>query len=278
MNIRKITSLTLLISFVLLMLTSIILYIEPAGRVAYWADWHLWGLSKTEWGNQHINLGFLFLAAVLLHFFYNFKVITAYLKNRARQFRLFTGSFNAALLLTVLFCIGTYYLLPPFSFIIDLGTAISERANIKYGEPPYGHAELSSLKSFARRTSLDLEKAKQLLAESGITFAGDKQPIGEIAKNNNLTPKALFAIIQKAEVKTESDSLFPNDPPAGFGRKTLAEVCAEYHLDCPAIARGLEKNSLQVDQYSSIKEMAEKNGREPLQLFEIIQSLATEEQ
>ena len=44
--IRKTISLTALLSFILLMLTSIILYIIPAGRVAYWADYHLGGSPK----------------------------------------------------------------------------------------------------------------------------------------------------------------------------------------------------------------------------------------
>ena len=51
MKMRKITSLTAALSFLLMVLTSIILYIVPQGRVAYWADWRLWGLSKTDWGN-----------------------------------------------------------------------------------------------------------------------------------------------------------------------------------------------------------------------------------
>jgi len=46
MKIRKITSLTALVSFVLEVITSVILYIVPQGRVAYWADWHLWGLNN----------------------------------------------------------------------------------------------------------------------------------------------------------------------------------------------------------------------------------------
>ena len=85
MNIRKITSMTMLLSFIFCILTSVILYIVPQGRVAYWADWHMWGLTKTDWGNLHINLGFLFIFAGLLHLYYNWSVITAYMKNRARQ-------------------------------------------------------------------------------------------------------------------------------------------------------------------------------------------------
>ena len=66
MKIRRITSLTASVAFLLMLLTSIILYIVPQGRVAYWADWRLWGLTKTDWGNIHINMGLLFLIALLL--------------------------------------------------------------------------------------------------------------------------------------------------------------------------------------------------------------------
>lgn len=49
---RKITSLTGLLSFLITLLTSVILYVVPEGRVAYWADWHLLGLTKTQWGTS----------------------------------------------------------------------------------------------------------------------------------------------------------------------------------------------------------------------------------
>ena len=65
MKIKRITSLTALISFILLLLNSIVLYITPHGRIAYWADWRLWGLTKTEWANQHIIIGILFFLAIL---------------------------------------------------------------------------------------------------------------------------------------------------------------------------------------------------------------------
>ena len=71
MKIRKITSLIALLSFLLLILNSIVLYIVPHGRIAYWADWRLWGLTKTEWENQHIIIGILFLLAIFLHIYYN---------------------------------------------------------------------------------------------------------------------------------------------------------------------------------------------------------------
>jgi hypothetical protein len=106
MRARKITSLTALLSFIPLFVTSVVLYIIPQGRVAYWADWRLWGLSKTQWGDIHINLGLLFLLSILLHVYYNWRPILNYLKNRARQVRIFTPEFNVALLLTTAFTIS----------------------------------------------------------------------------------------------------------------------------------------------------------------------------
>jgi len=277
MNTRKITSLTLFLSFVLLMLTSIILYIVPHGRVAYWSDWHLWGISKTEWGNLHINLGVLFLIAFVFHLYFNFKMIMAYLKNKAKELRIFTSSFNAALLLTLLVCIGTYFMIPPMNYVIDLGNFFTEKADVKYGEPPYGHAELSSLKIFARRVNLDFEKAKELLDNGGITYENDKQTIEEIAKANKLTPQDVYEIMKPAEIKPEPGSSFPDAPPPGFGRNTLADICAEYNLHLPDILRALQKNNIKAAPENSIKDIAEQNGKEPMGIFEIIYTAVTGE-
>ena len=83
MTLRKITSLTATLSFVLTVVTSTILYLVPQGRVAYWADWRMWGLSKTQWGDIHINVGLLFLLALCVHIYYNWKPLVVYLETGA---------------------------------------------------------------------------------------------------------------------------------------------------------------------------------------------------
>jgi hypothetical protein len=100
---KKITSLTAMISFLVLIVNSVVLYIVPHGRVARWADWRLWGLSREQWEAQHTIIGLLFLVAIFFHTYYNWKPLVAYLKNKARQFRLFTKEFNIALLITCYF-------------------------------------------------------------------------------------------------------------------------------------------------------------------------------
>ncbi len=275
MNIRKITSMTMFISFILLVLTSVILYIVPQGRVAYWADWHLWGLSKTEWGNQHINLGFLFLFAGLLHIYYNWRPITAYMKNRARELKVFTLSFNVAMLLTLVIGVGTYFEVPPMSSVIDLGDSFKDAAAIKYGEPPYGHAELSSLKLFSKKQDVDLDQAMDLLKTAGIQFSDSKETLAVIAAENKLSPQAIYQIIKPAVRKKAAGSTesFPDSPMSGFGNMTLAAVCSEYNLIFHDIRRGLQEKNVKVNADMTIKEIATANGKDPMAIFEDISSL-----
>jgi hypothetical protein len=104
-RIKRIVPLTAFLSFVLVILNSVALYISPHGRVAYWVDWRFLGLSKTQWADQHIIVGLLFLIALLLHIYYNWNPIVAYLKSKARKIKVFTPDFNIALALTILFTI-----------------------------------------------------------------------------------------------------------------------------------------------------------------------------
>ena len=270
MNMRKIISMTMLLSFAALFLTSIILYIVPHGRVAYWSGWRLWGLSKNQWGDLHINLGFLFLFAGLLHIYYNWKPLLAYMKDKAKKLKIWTTSFNVALIVILVVSIGTLLHVPPMSTIIDFGETLKERASEKYGEPPYGHAELSSLRLFARRTDMDLDKALALLRQASITVQGPDQTILEIAQANQTTPKAIFDIMKKA-IRPEQSVGLPDAPPPGFGRQTLEEICLQYGINPKMLLQRLASKKIRVTPEMTLKEAAAINNLDPHALYEILQ-------
>ncbi len=276
MNIRRVTSLTLLISFVLCIITSVVLYIAPHGRVAFWSNWHLWGLDKTQWGELHLNLGILLLLAGLLHIYYNWRPITAYLKDKAKQIRVFTADFNIALLLSLIVGVGTYFHIPPMSTIVEFGESIKDSAASVYGEPPYGHAELSSLKTFADRVHLDLSKSMELLRQAGIDFRDHRQTISDIAKNNGITPKQVYEIIKSARNGGDTDghALLPTVPPPGFGRKRLGEMCAEYGLDTDGMIVFLSDKGIKAMADQRIKEIAKGNNMAPEDIFALISEFA----
>ncbi len=274
MKIRRIASLTALLSFIFLITTSIILYIVPPGRVAYWADWRLWGLTKTEWSNIHVNLGFLLLLAISLHIYYNWKPIVSYLKNKAKRVKVFTKEFNISLALTIIFILGTYLFVPPFAWVLELSESIKDSATVTYGEPPYGHAELSTLKTFASRMGFDLVQSMEHLNKTGIKFDSEKQTIKEIAKTNKLTPQQLFLAMKPADEPAMTKKM-PNIPPAGFGKRSLADICQEYNLNIPTILRGLAEKNIKASTEISIKTIAEQSNMSPIDLYEIVKELSS---
>ena len=278
MNLRRAVSLTLLISLVPLLITSVVLYIVPEGRVAFWSDWKMLGLTKSQWGDIHINLGWLFLLAGLFHLYLNWKPILLYMKNKAKELKVFTVEFTISLVLTLVCTVGTLMGVPPFSTIIDFGTSFKEAASQRYGEPPYGHAELSSLATLARRTGLDPEKAMVELSAAGLRYETEQQTVLELAQLNDMTPKEVWSIMQKAKPEEVSGekSVFPDEPIPGFGRQTLEEICNTYQLDSKELVLALEKTGLVVDRTKSFKDIAENNNTDPLSLFELIRSIVLE--
>jgi hypothetical protein len=278
MKIRKITSLTAALAFIIMMLTSIILYIVPQGRIAYWADWHLWGLTKEQWGNIHINTGILFLVALGFHIYYNWKPFISYLKDKAKNLKVFTKEFNVALLIAVIVVGGTHFELPPFSSVLAISTGIKDKAAEKYGEPPYGHAELSSLKTFTKKMGIDLKESMARLKAAGYKIESETQTLSEIGRQNAVSPQQVYLVIKPAVKQPTAQSgktqKLPDEPLTGTGNLTLADLCSQYNLNIKAITRGLAKEGLQVSEELTIKKIGEKNQVSPIDIYEKIKAVA----
>lgn len=272
---RKITSLTLVISGIIELVTSIVLYIIPSGRVAYWSDYQLFGLSKVQWGDIHITVGTLFLLMAGAHIYFNWRPIKSYLKNKKKKLTLFTKNFAVALFLSLYVTVGTLYGLPPMNYIIKLGEYFTTTANEKHGEPPYGHAELSSMKMFCSRLNIDLTQAIELLKVAGIEITDVKQPIGEISKNNDLTPQQFYNIIKGAVIISVSDgTAFPESPFPGFGKKTIKDLCQIYNLEMAEVLTTLEKAGFTAQADDTVKDLSRKNDSNPMVIFEIFKEIA----
>ena len=269
-RLRKIVSLTAALSFLGLVLTSVILYIVPQGRVAYWAGWKLWGLTKTLWTDLHINLGVLFVLVALLHMYYNWRPMVSYLKDVSKKLRIFTLNFTMALIVTCVVVVGTYFKIPPMSTVIEVGDAITQRANRKYGEPPYGHAELSPLKIFCKRVDLDPDACVVRLRRVGIKIESEKQTIREIARLNGITPQALYDLMKPESRKDTGSSALPFKPAPGFAKRPLKDICREYQLNMVKILQALSWHGIVAQGEMNLKAIAEKNGMSPQDVYSLI--------
>ena len=278
MKIKKIASLTAFLAFILMLLTSFILYIVPHGRIANWADWHLWGLTKPQWEGIHLNFGLLFLIALGVHIYYNWKPVMSYMKDKANRFKLFTKEFNVALILVVVFGLGTCFEVPPFSSFLALSESIKDGAAEKYGNPPYGHAELSSLKTFAKRMGMDLKQSLENLKKAGYRVEDEIQTLAEIGRINSITPqqinKAMKSSTGNSSLYDGDSGKLPDAAPGGTGNLTIADLCSQFNLDIKVITRGLSKQNIKAREDMTIRKIAEKNQISPIDVYEGIKAIA----
>jgi hypothetical protein len=271
MKLRRIVSLWLFAIGSLLLTTSAILYITPHGRVAYWAGWTFWGLSKDQWTALHINLGLLFVIAGILHTYLNWRPITIYLKNKSRRLVVLTAEFSLVLVVTIVTLVATQLALPPHQWVLDLNEAIKDSASERFGEPPYGHAELSSLQTLARRLDINLVLAMERLRASGYEFEGPRTTLLEIAEAHGVTPQVVWEAMQPDPSEIgDGPPPMPAIPAPGTGKRTVGGICEEYGFELGEIIAVLSENGLDVTADETLKEIGDRNDTSPGELYEMI--------
>lgn len=262
---RKITSLSLGFSFLIMSYTGIILYIVPKGKVAYWSDWHLLGLSKTQYGELHVTSMFTMLFFASIHIYYNWKPLVGYLRDKSKKISFTKKEFLIALGINVFFVVSTLYMIQPVKSILDLESSIKEYWANEYGEPPYGHAEESKLSVISRRQGLDLEQVQENLEESGITFDGDER-ILDIAKKNNTNPSEIYKIMYPEFKKIKK----PKNVPSSLGRRTLQELSDMGLIDLEKSIKKLQTKDVDASGETRIKQISEEMDSKPLNVYNFL--------
>jgi hypothetical protein len=168
--------------------------------------------------------------------------------------------------------LGTYFEIAPFRWVLEFSDSIKAAAAQKYGEPPYGHAELSSLKVFANKMGYDLSAAMNRLVKANISVKSEKESIQDIATRNHLSPQQVY-LAMKPLREVSRPIKMPQSPPPGTGNRSLAELCQEYNLNIPLILNGLSEENIKAAADMTIKEIAQKNSRSPVDVYETIREL-----
>ncbi|MCD6497811.1 MAG: DUF4405 domain-containing protein [Deltaproteobacteria bacterium] len=197
---RSFVSLLTTFSFLGLAITGIVLFIEPHGRVAFWTWWRFLGLSKSQWDGVHIILGWTFIISSGLHIYLNWRPLMRYLRGRVSSgFRLSTELVVAATL-TLLLAITAALNVPPTSYLLKLNEAIkSSWMECGANDPPFGHAEMKSLRDLCLIRDIELSKAMATLKDAGIKVGSPSESIATIAKNNGLSPAGVYRYIRALE-------------------------------------------------------------------------------
>jgi len=265
--------------FLVLSITGIVLFIMPPGRIAYWTDWRFLGLTKDHWGSIHICSGVVFIVAGILHtFYYNWKPLINYIVKKISGRRL-RAELAISSIIILFVIVGAIYGIPPLGPFLDFNEYVKSSWVIsKEYEPPFGHAEDLSLKVFAKKMNIDLDKAVAELKSRGIAFESDRETLEEIAKRNKTSAMRLYAMIKKYEQQTQivkgqtytPEMIEEQFAGMGLGRKTLEDMCAAIEVDVTQAKEKLAKQNISVKEDEALKKAADRHGITALDIMKII--------
>lgn len=274
-SLRKVTSLCISFSFLVMSYTGVILYIAPKGRVANWTNWKLFGLDKDQYTNLHVTFMVLFVIGILLHIYFNWRPLLHYLKNKSRTFSLLTKEFALALGFNLLFLFGTLYYWVPFEQFLDLQDDIKSSWEKKESKAPYGHAELSSISEFAEKTNTDAQKIVSQFNAKKLKGVSLEKSIADIAKENSKSPAELFGMIDLTK-KTSTSKLSTQVPlkeGGGYGKLSLKEACEQFAISLDKATAFISAKGHSPKHESTLKEISDALHVSPMELLQMLQAL-----
>jgi biotin operon repressor len=262
---QRFVSLSAGLSFIVVFISSGVLYFIPDRKVTGWTDWTFLGIDKQQWDNLHINLGIFFLIMIVWHIYYNWKPIKNYLKVK-KELKIFTKEFNVALIFVLLFCVGTLKMVLPFSFLVNVGNGIKAINSLSDGNPPFGYAEYATLKDFSIINGINLEEATTLLNKNGININSKKDTLKKIAMQNDISPKKIFSIIKPLSKKQN----LPSELPIGIAHKSLEKLANEYDFDIQKALQHLKSYGINISKTTNFKKIAKEHNLHPAQLYNML--------
>lgn len=75
------TSVLIAASFLVLVLSGVLLFVSPPGRIANWTNWTILGLRKHDWIGLHIWFSVLFLLVAIVHLVFNLPENLAFIRS-----------------------------------------------------------------------------------------------------------------------------------------------------------------------------------------------------
>ena len=115
---RKFVSFTVLFSFLILLATSVVLYVIPGGGNP--GPWSFWGLPRNQWTDLHIVSGFLFLIFGIWHMILNWRGLAGGFRKIASAGLKAAWPVLGALALNIFIAVGTLGHYQPVEMVLSL--------------------------------------------------------------------------------------------------------------------------------------------------------------
>ncbi len=253
------------IIWLVISLTGIVLYFAPPGRVANWVIWRFAFFTKAQWQAIHTIFAFLFILSGSFHLYFNWRIFWGYIRSRIQK-GIKMGRELALASASVLIIFGLVMgEVPPIQTVVDWGEELKNSWSNEQTEPPVPHAEMLSLSEYAQRTGQDLQQVMNKLRNGGILGVDSLATLEVIGHLNNRSPQEIVQLISRTASSEISTISY-----AGYGRKTVPEICDELGIAYPTAIDRMNQFNLKYTNQAKLKEIAEINDLNPADVVNII--------
>ncbi len=182
----------------MIVITGIVLYIAPPGRVARWINWIMLGLDRSQWETQHTIFSYLFIFFGILHLFLiNWKTFLSYLKRKMGSGMRRNREAYLALATALLIFFLTFFEVPPVISIMDLGNKLSDTWENNIGKPPVPGIEDMTINEIADRFfESDSDIVIEQVRNAGFVNGNPEQSLQEFAISNEVSPMNIYSAIR----------------------------------------------------------------------------------
>ena len=253
-NWRAFTSWYIVFSFLVMIISGLILYTAPPGRLAKWTYIPLLGLEKDQWQTIHTIFTFLFIIASGFHIYFNWSFILAYIKHKTtKNFTIKKELLTSFILAVIIFFLAAANF-GPFQSVMDYGQLWTDSWDTGQIQPPIPHAEDLTLHEIADLIDQPADSLKNILQSNKIKVENSKKRLKDLAKENDHSPQEIYQLLEKPQKETHSQGR--NQTGRGWGRKTIRQLCQEMNIDETAALMNLKTKGIEAAAESKIKEIA----------------------
>ncbi len=278
---RAMTSVLIAASFAILLVSGIMLFVSPPGRVANWTNWTILGLRKQEWIGLHIWFSLLFLLVALFHIFFNWRPLLNYFKGRITR----RVSFRWEWVLAVAICGGVYggtrAGVPPFSSLLAFNERVKESWDNQRERAPIPHAELLTLAELAEKAGVEISVATNRLHAKGIVGCSPEIVVQQLADANKRSAQQIYEALstpanargEHADGRGRGSGFKGGGGKAGGGPgwQTLAQYCSSRGVVLSNATARLQAKGLKFTPEQTLREIAVNNGYDrPYELINIL--------
>ena len=116
---RSLITFVLTLSFCVMLVAGIVLYLAPPGGVARMTGWRFCGLTKDAWMAQHLSSCTVFVLAGLIHLYLNIRALWSYIHSKTARGIRRKWELLASLVLVGFMVTGTLWNLPPWKYVLE---------------------------------------------------------------------------------------------------------------------------------------------------------------